>query len=413
MDKAVLRAKMRILITQESDWLGRNPLQQHHLAEMLTLRGHVIRVIDYELLWRTQGRKELYSRREVHNDVSKIYDNAGVTVVRPGIVKIPCLDYVSLLFTHRREIARQVREFKPDVIVGFGILNSYLALKAARKNNLPFVYHWLDVLHWLIPLKLFHFLGKMIEGRVVRKADRAVMVSDRLKEYVIKMGALPERVRVAKPGILLSKFDPAISGAAVRKQYGIKEEDIVLFFMGWLYQFDGLKEVALELAKVKNDNLKFLIVGDGDAFDDLQRIRERHNLQDRVIITGRQSYEDIPGFIAASDVCLLPAYPREKVMHDGLPAKIYEYLAMSKPMISTRLPGVMKEFGDDNGVVYVDRPEDVISKAVELVEGGRVEQLGVKARKFVEQYNWDGIADEYEKILKEVIGDKQNEAKSG
>ncbi|MFC1966126.1 glycosyltransferase family 4 protein [Chloroflexota bacterium] len=404
---------MRILITQETDWLKRNPLQQHHLAEMLSLRGHVIRVIDFELLWRTQGRKELYSRREVFNDVSKIYENAGVTVIRPGIIKIPCLDYVSLLFTHHREIARQVREFTPDVIIGFGILNSYLALKIAKKNNLPFVYHWLDVLHWLIPFKPFQAIGRMVESRVLKQNDVVVAVSGKLKEYVIKLGASPERVKIVKPGISLSKFDPAISGVEIRKQYSIKEDDIVLFFMGWLYHFAGLKEVAMELAKAKNGNLKLLIVGEGDAFNDLQRIREEHNLQDRVILTGKKPYEEIPSFIAASDICLLPAYPWEKIMHDGLPAKIYEYLAMKKPMISTRLPGVMKEFGEDNGVIYVDQPEDVITKTNELVSSGKLEQLGLKARRFVEQYSWDKITDEFETILKGVIRDKQHGKISG
>ncbi|MDO8636598.1 MAG: glycosyltransferase, partial [Dehalococcoidia bacterium] len=159
---------MKILITQETDWLKRNPLQQHHLAETLSLRGHEIRVIDDELLWRQQGKKESYSRREVFQNVSKIYPGGQVTVIRPGIIKFPSLEYVSLIATHRKEIQRQIKEFKPDVIIGFGILNSYLAVKAAQKNNIPFVYHWLDVLHWLIPFKPFQPVGQMIESKTLK-----------------------------------------------------------------------------------------------------------------------------------------------------------------------------------------------------------------------------------------------------
>ena len=173
--------------------------------------------------------------------------------------------------------------------------------------------------------------------------------------------------------------------------------------MGWLYHFAGLKEVALELARSKKENVKLLIVGEGDAFDDLKRIQREHGLQDTVILAGRRPYEEIPGFIAAADICLLPADPAEKVMHDGLPAKIYEYLAMRKPMISTRLRGVMREFGDGHGVIYVDRPEDAVGKALELVQSGQVEKLGIKARQFVENYSWDKITDQFERILKEVI----------
>ncbi len=393
---------MRLLITQESDWIKRNPLQQHHLAEMLSLRGHEIRVIDYELLWRTQGKRELFSRRQVFPDVCKIYDKAKVTVVRPGIIKVPGLDYFSLLFTHRGEIARQVKEFKPDVIIGFGILNGYLSVKAAHKNHIPFVYDWLDVLHWLIPFKPFQPLGKFIESRTLRQSDKVVAVSDKMKDFVIDLGAAPERVDVVKPGISLKKFDPTISGDHIRQQYGIKEDNIVLLFMGWLYNFSGMKEVVLELAKAKKNNIKLLIVGEGDAYETLQRIRNDHGLQDSLILTGRRPYEEIPEYIAAADICLLPADPKEKVMHDGLPAKIYEYLAMAKPMITTKLRGVMGEFGDGNGVVYIDRPEDTINKALEMVDSGLVKALGAKARKFVESYDWAKITDQYEGILKEL-----------
>ena len=43
---------MKILVVQESDWMKRNPHQQHHLMELLGLRGHEIRVIDYEVDWK-------------------------------------------------------------------------------------------------------------------------------------------------------------------------------------------------------------------------------------------------------------------------------------------------------------------------------------------------------------------------
>ncbi|MDD5702097.1 MAG: hypothetical protein PHU23_08600, partial [Dehalococcoidales bacterium] len=92
---------MRVLITQETDWLIKTPAQQHHLSEMLSLRGHRVRVIDYELLWKKQGKKELVSKRDVYLDISKIHRNASVTVIRPGILKIPGLVYASLIFSHK------------------------------------------------------------------------------------------------------------------------------------------------------------------------------------------------------------------------------------------------------------------------------------------------------------------------
>jgi glycosyltransferase involved in cell wall biosynthesis len=394
---------VRILLVQDTDWLLRGPHQQHHLIERLSLKGHEVLVIDYEFLWRTQGKKELRSKRQVFNNVSRFYDGAKVMLVRPGIIKMPWLDYVSSVFSYRKEIHHQIRDFSPDVIIGFGILNTYLAMRAATKNKIPFVYYWIDVLHRLIPFKPFHPIAKSLESKTLRQADKVLVINEKLKDYVKELGASPERTQILPAGTDIERFDPVSKGDTVRQHYGLTEKDIVLFFMGWLYQFSGLKEVASQLARTDNPHLKLLIVGEGDAYEALQQIREKHNLKDRIILTGKKPYQEIPEFIAASDVCLLPAYPDEKIMQDIVPIKMYEYMAMKKPVIATRLPGVMREFGEDNGVAYVDKPEDTVTKATELIQNGKIEELGQKARNFVEKYSWQSITNEFEKILKEIV----------
>ena len=397
---------LRILVVQESDWLKRNPHQQHHLMERLSLKGHEIRVIDYDIDWRKEKRKKRYTKRVVYENVHKICTEARIQVIRPGTLKIPVLDYFSLWLSHKKEIRRQIREFKPDVIVGFGIINTYLASKIAKKHMIPFVYYWIDVLHTLITIKLFQVLGKKLEKATVKNSSRVITINKKLAEFVIGLGAEKEKTCVIGAGIDLERFDPKVDGSEVRKAYGIGKDDIVLFFMGWLYHFSGLKEVALELAKIKDEktNIKLLIVGDGDAFPDLQNIRGKYNLESQLILTGKQPYEKIPEFIAAADVCLLPAYPTEKTMQDIVPIKMYEYMAMGKPVIVTKLPGVMREFGGDHGVIYVDKPEDALRKAIELIENGTVKEHGLKARGFVERYNWDDIVDDFEGILEDTVG---------
>jgi len=239
----------------------------------------------------------------------------------------------------------------------------------------------------------------------MNNADLVLSITEALREYTIRMGAYRAKTRVIRAGIDSQSFSPRIDGEEIREEYGIKRDDIVLFFMGWLYHFSGLKEVALELAKIKDKkpNIKLLIVGDGDAFDDLQRIKAEYDLDSQMILTGKQPYERIPDFIAAADICLLPAYPDEEIMQDIVPIKMYEYMVMSKPVITTELLGIMKEFGNDNGVIYVNKTEDALKKAVELIENERFYEEGRKARMFVEKNSWDNLTDEFEGILEGVI----------
>ncbi|MDI6847454.1 MAG: glycosyltransferase [Candidatus Bathyarchaeia archaeon] len=51
-------------------------------------------------------------------------------------------------------------------------------------------------------------------------------------------------------------------------------------------------------------------------------------------------------------------------MRNIVPIKMYEYMACGKPVIVTKLPGIMKEFGHNNGVVYVNQPLEVLKKVV-------------------------------------------------
>lgn len=391
---------MKILVVQDTDWLKRNPYQHTHLVEGLAQRGHEIRVIDYEILWREAGKKELFSRRQVFH-VSRVIKEVEIMVIRPGILKLPVLDYVSMLFTYSKEIKRQIQAFMPDIVFGNDILTTYLAFKAAKKNKIPSLFYSIDIDYKLIPYKFLQRIGKLIESKNIRNADIVLSINEGLREYTIRMGADPDKTCVIRAGIDSKRFNPTINGKEIREKYGIGEDDTVLFFMGWLYHFSGLKEVALELAKIKDKKpmIKLLIVGDGDAFDDLQKLREENHLDGQIIMTGKQPYESIPEFIAAADVCLLPAYNNE-IMRDIVPIKFYEYMAMGKPVIATKLPGVMKEFGEGHGVIYVDRSEDALKRAIELVEKGSIEEEGRKAREFVEGNGWEKITDEFERVLK-------------
>jgi glycosyltransferase involved in cell wall biosynthesis len=393
---------MKILVIQESDWVEKGPHQSHHLMERMSKKGHEVRVIDYEILWRLHEDKSLVSTRKVFKNECKAVEGGDITVIRPSIVKFPALDYVSLLYTHRKEIKKQLDEFNPDVIIGFGILNAMQAIRLAEKT--PFVYYLIDSLHRLVPKKAFQPLAKYIESKNLKRADRVVTINEKLKEYAIKMGANPEETQVVRAGIDAERYDPNIDGNEIRRDYGIKQDDSILYFMGTLFDFSGLKEVALELAKIKDEKpkIKLLFVGKGDAFDDLQKIKKEHDLNSQMILTGRQPFERIPEFVAAADICMLPAYNNE-IMRDIVPIKMYEYMAMGKPVITTKLPGVMKEFGEDHGVIYVDRPEAILNKAIELIEPGSVKEEGGKARRFVEKYNWDDIVDKFERVLEEVI----------
>jgi len=390
---------MNILVVQESDWIQRNPHQQHHLMERLSLRGHKIRVIDYEIDWKTNKNEGIISKRQVFKGVHKIHEEASIDVVRPGLIKIPVVNYISWTWTSWREINRQIKEFKPDVIVGFGLINTYIAARAAKKHNIPFIYYLIDVLYTLIPEKSLQFIGKQIKKGIIKNSDKVITINKKLSEFAVGLGADEDNTPVIDAGIDLERFDPQIDGSVIRKEYGIKDNELLLFFMGWIYHFAGVKEVAEELGKGNYENIKLMVVGDGDAFIDIVSIIGSYHIEDKVILTGKKPYIKIPDFIAASDICILPSYIDEIIMQDIVPIKLYEYMALHKPVISTKLPGILQEFGYDNGVTYIDEPQDVLK----VYDSINIKHQGLKARKFVESNDWELITTKFLRVLEDLI----------
>jgi glycosyltransferase involved in cell wall biosynthesis len=373
--------------------------------ERLVSRGHCVRVIDYDIDWKKGNGTGLSSPRTVFENVHKILPDVSIQVIRPRSLRLTVLEYPLLLLTHRWEIIRQIHEFKPDVIIGFGILNAWIAARHAKSHSIPFIYYWIDALDTLIPEKTFQILGRFLDKQTLINSSKVIAINKTLMEYAVNLGANPRSTSLIGAGIDLKRFNPVIDGSAIRSDYNIAKDDIVLFFMGWLYNFSGLKEVALELTRSRErfPNIKMLVVGDGDAFSDLQQIRDQNQSDDKIILTGKQPYEKIPEFIAACDVCILPAEPQEKIMQDIVPIKMYEYMAMGKPVISTKLPGIMREFGEGNGILYADSPEEVPQTAYSIAMNGSIKDYGNTARRFVQNLDWDTITDTFEQTIKEVM----------
>ena len=396
---------MKILVVQESDWLERNPHQQHHLMERMAKRGHQIKVIDYPIDWPNDDDSSLVYHREVHENVSKIKEDTNIEVIRPGFIKIKGLNYATLFFTHKKEIEHQIKEFKPDVILALGILNSYNASRLAKKYDIPFVYYFIDVIYALIPEKAFQKLGQFFTEKTIRNADLVITINKKLSEFAYSVGARKDSTILIDAGIDLASYNPDLDDSAIRRQYDIAEDDIVLFFMGWIYEFAGMKELARALGKAKDKypNYKILVVGDGDAYDEMCDIRDEYDMADQLILTGKQPFEKIPEFLASADFCLLPAHIDEPIMQDIVPIKIYEYLAMKKVVIASELPGISNEFGYGNGIEYIQEASEVLDVVKTILDDGTYDEIAENAREYVKSNDWEAITDKFEDSLNRLL----------
>ena len=399
---------VKILVLQESDWIERGPHQSHHLLERLSRNGHEVRVVDFEIGRRAHGSKTVFTRATKFVAPSKVVEGSQVEVIRPTAVHLPVLDYASVLAMHALEIRRQLSVFRPDVVLGLGLLNAFVGIRAAERREIPFVYYLIDELHQLVREPALRGLARLIEAANVQRAPLVLAINQSLRQYAIEIGAQPDRTRVLPAGVEVDRF-AAGDRSAVRKRFGFGERDLVLFFMGWVYPFSGLREVAQRLVRGegREDQIKLLVLGKGDSWNELLELSKVAGAENRIKLVDFKPYSEMPSYLAAADICLLPAHDVPTMRHI-VPIKMYEYLAAGKPVIATRLLGLVEEFGEGHGVEYVNGPIEVLSKASELARQGYLRRLGELGRAFVSENDWAKITDTFESCLKDIVGRQRN-----
>src|SRR5207245_6511754 len=107
-------------------------------------------------------------------------------------------------------------------------------------------------------------LSKVVEQADYQRASMVLSINEALRDYTVSMGARSEKTKVLPAGVDLRRYINA-DGSGVRKRLGLTDGDLVLFYMGWLYPFSGLSEVAEEIVKpfAGRRTPKLLAVGTG------------------------------------------------------------------------------------------------------------------------------------------------------
>lgn len=394
---------MRILLIEETNWDLRGPHQQHHLMERLSSLGHEIRIIDYNFLWESDKIEGIFSKKFIFKNKPKVIPSSNsINIIRPSMIRIPILNYISIPIFHSKVILEEIIKFKPEIIIGFSLLNNTIALLFSKIFKIPFIYYINDHLHTLVPLDFMKFFAKALEEFNIRNATEICVINKGLMDYVIELGGSKKKIHIFPGGVDLIKYNDNSKRDILRKTFGITENTTVLFFMGWMYTFSGLKELSDYIVEKEDNipNITLLIVGTGDLFDYISKSKTKLKNKNKIILTGQVEFKEIASYLQIADICLLPAYNND-TMNNIVPIKLYEYLGAGKPVICTKLKGVFKEFGENNGMIYIHKPIDVFNKIPLILKNYEI--ISKSALKFVSNYDWSVIIQNFERFILNVI----------
>ena len=274
------------------------------------------------------------------------------------------------------------------------------SLFSSWRLNKPIHYDWDDWEEMIyydctsLPSKPVGFFIRTFEKVIPTIVDTISVTSDRLRDLCLSFGVAEDKIFLVPVGVDLEKFNPSISGERIKRQYNISHP-LVLY----LGQLNGAQYAEMFIKAfcvlVKNSiETDFMIVGDGVKANELRALAKRLKLDQKIIFTGAVEHDEVPGYIAASDITVA-CFEDNEITRCKSPLKIAEYLASGKPIVASDV-GEIRDMV--NGCGILTKPGDAYSLSrgiIKLLSDEQLrKELGSNARKRAEdKYNWTATAE--------------------
>lgn len=298
-------------------------------------------------------------------------------------------------------LAREAARFQPDFIYERYNLFMVAGVLIAKRYRLPLI---LEVNSPLALERGQHGglglpgLARWVEGWVWRSADRVLPVTRVLAGYVEEYGVPAGRVAVIPNGVNEAHFAAAPPADAAKEALGLAGR-LVLGFTGFVRDWHGVDKVIRWMADSRSPaHAQLLVVGDGPARGDLERLALELRIAERVTFTGVVPRGRLPRYVAAFDIALQPA-----VVAYASPLKLFEYLALGKAILAPQTPnlGEVLEHGRNSLLFAAEQPgalEDALDRL--CGDAGLRARLGQAARDTIHEgrYTWLGNAEKIESL---------------
>ena len=302
---------------------------------------------------------------------------------------------------------RAIRGFRPDMIYERHALYMFGGVLAARQAGIPLV---LEVntayaQAWAKYFALrFQPLARRIERWTLSHANHVITVTEVMRGKILDIGVDPGRITVSHNAVDPSVMDPArFDRQSMRAALGL--DTFTIGFVGTMNRWQSIAKFfdVFEQAFARIPGLQFLMVGDGEFRAELEARCAQRPWGGRVRFVGRKGHAEVAEHIAAMDACMLLD------SNDyGSPMKVFEYLALAKPVVAPRVPPVLEVLRDRDTALLIEpgNVEQMVDALVELHADAdlcrRLAQAG--RRQVLEHHTWSGNAHEIVAIAQSLIG---------
>jgi glycosyltransferase involved in cell wall biosynthesis len=236
-------------------------------------------------------------------------------------------------------------------------------------------------------------LLRRIEDLNLRCADLIFVVSEADKRKLLAGRVDPDKVVVNPNGVDTDKFKPGCGGVAVRRELGL-DDKLVIGFLGTFGPWHGTTVLAQAAALLADRvGYHFLFIGDGDYRPAAEAIIDSAGRARLATFLGRVSHEMVPSLLDGCNILISPHVETpDGSEFFGSPTKLFEYLAMAKPVVCSQLGQMATVIVDgSNGLLVPPGDSQKLACAIDRLarDSALRATLGAHAREaVVSHYTW-------------------------
>lgn len=272
-------------------------------------------------------------------------------------------------------IKRVIESSKPDIIhshQSYPLYFGYEALKFGRKLDIPvvFTYHtrFEDYCRFVpfLPKKISCEIFKWMVIKYCKRCDAVIVPSIAVRNLLLFKLKIKKPIYIIPSGIDTDRFNQdSAKKVEVRKKHNIKDNEILLVTVSRLAiekNIDFLIRAFAIIRKTK-ENVKFMIIGEGNHYEKLKTLVNNLELGDKVFFTGFVEDRDMAAYYHAGDIFVFASLTETQ----GL--VILEAMASGLPVVAIKANGVEDTvINGTDGILTENKEEDFAKNVTRLIE---------------------------------------------
>lgn len=317
------------------------------------------------------------------------------------------------------ETLRKIKDIDPDIVVinypsaytglcGF-LIGRILGRKVVTEFNDIIAYYTVGLFggqgsstvdREKIPTKILRGALVLVQNTIVKNANMVTALTTYTIRYAELCG-IKKTIHLIPDGVDTALFNPRRASRSeverIRSKHGLKRDDRMILYIGRLEKWAGVDLILKCAKRLRQSKAKFLLVGEGNI--------ELQDSTPNVVCCGKVPHETVVNYLALADVVLVPM-SQDPLGQSASPLKLFEAMAMGKPVIASNTQGIRDVISPQvNGVPLPFEETCWAETIADIIKNPALAaRLGRNARKTIESsYDWDILTKKFERLLYQLV----------